>query len=510
MVGKLGQGRSIDRGQSYYSIGYALGQIETRLARIPGQRFNLALLAFYVLITGATMLAHRMWRNEIQAWLIARDSHGIADLIHNLGYEGHPALWHLLLMPLTRLSRDPALMQGLQLVIASATVAVVLWRAPLSRLERLVFPFGYFVLFEYGVISRSYTLGFLLLVLFCSLWRQRRDHPALLAVLLAAMANVHLFFAIVSAWALAGLVVDRIVDDSPRRSRKSPDRSWAVAAILIVAMGWAVAAAVALPPADSAGGLDRSFDSSGIRILDAIRALGVLFGSARWPAAVAGAVVLAFVLLRFRRSPAAAVFLLVSTMGILAFICVRGYVGIWAHGVIFLSFLAAVWMDRARIDAGGASPGKSGFLVPPGLLMAVLVMQAFLGLGAAMRDIARPYSNGSAAAQFIRKQGWETDPILGMPDYSASTVVGYLGVDRIYYANGRRWGSFVVWDSKRLGPIDLEAVMHDADQLGPSVTIIAAEGEPLNPTVLERHGFRLAARFEGAVVAEENYLIYHR
>src|ERR1700690_3696662 len=250
MVCKLGQGRSIDRGHNY-GTGFALGEIETRLARIPGQRFNLALLTLYVLVAGVTMLAHQMWRDEIQAWLIARDSYGIADLIHNLRYEGHPALWYLLLMPLTRLSRAPALMQGLQLVIASATVAVVLWQAPLSHLERLIFPFGYFVLFEYGVKSRSYALGFLLLVLFCSLWRLRRQHPVLMAVLLAALANVHVYFGIASAAALACIFVDRIVDDAAGLNDRRSERYWAVPAALIIAVGWAVAAAVALPPIDS-------------------------------------------------------------------------------------------------------------------------------------------------------------------------------------------------------------------------------------------------------------------
>jgi hypothetical protein len=275
-------------------------------------------------------------------------------------------------------------------------------------------------------------------------------------------------------------------------------------------VGWALAAAVALPPADSGYAVGWSFEITGDRLLGSVRDLGALIGSDRWPAVFAGIAVLAIVLSRFRNNPTAAVFLVVSSGGLLAFGYVKHAGGIWGQGVIFLSFLATVWIDRARIDASGTRTGKSSFLVPPGLFMTVLVMQAFLGSGMAVRDIVRPYSNGNAVARFIRKQGWETDPIVGIPDYSATTVVGYLGVDRIYDANGRRWGSFVVWDSKRLGPIDIEAVMHDADQFGPAVTIIAAEDEALDPTLLERHGFRLAARFEGAVVADENYVIYHR
>ncbi len=479
-------------------------ELESRIAQIPERRLNLALLGLYVLAAGGTMLAHQMWRDEIQAWLIARDSRGIVDLIHNLRYEGHPALWYLLLIPLTRLSRDPVLMQGLQLVIASVTVAVVLWRAPLSHLERLIFPFGYFVLFEYGVKSRSYSLGFLLLVLFCALWHQHRRHPVLLAVLLAAIANVHVYFAIVSAAALICVVVDRITDDAGGFSY------WDLLALLIIAVGWGLAATVALPPADSGYAMGWSFEITGDRIISSVWPLGAIVGFVHWPAVLAGVAVLVIVLARFRRHPAAAAFLALSSGGLLAFGFVKHLAGLWGQGVIFLSFLAAVWIDRARIERRTATAGRSGFLVPPVLLLAVLVVQALHGLGVAARDIATPYSNGSAVARFIRARGWEADPIVGIPDYSATTVVGYLGVDRIYYANGRRWGSFVVWDSKRLQPVDIEAVMQDVDRLGWPVTFIAAESENVDPSVLRRHGFQAVAQFHGAVVPDENYVIYHR
>jgi len=235
-----------------------------------------------------------------------------------------------------------------------------------------------------------------------------------------------------------------------------------------------------------------------------------LIGSGRWPAVIAGLVVLAIVCSRFRKSPAAAVLLLVTSGGLLAFAYVKLSAGIWAQGVIFLAFLAAVWIDRTKIDPSGVKRGTSSFLIPPGVLVAVLVIQTFLGLGSAVRDIARPYSNASTVARFIRDQGWDTDPIVGVPDNFVSPVVGYLESDHFYYANGRRWGSFVVWDSQRLGPIDFDTVMHDIDRFGPAVTLVASESEHVDAAVLGRHGFRVVAHFPGAIIPSENYVIYHR
>ena len=84
--------------------------------------FPAGLTAVYALVLAFGLAHHEMWRDELQAWLLARDSAGPADLFANLKYEGHPALWHLLLMPLTRLTASPVAMQALHLVIASTTV----------------------------------------------------------------------------------------------------------------------------------------------------------------------------------------------------------------------------------------------------------------------------------------------------------------------------------------------------------------------------------------------------
>lgn len=44
---------------------------------------------------------HTFWRDEAEAWIVARDSHGWLDLLHNVRYEGHPAGWYALLFGTT-------------------------------------------------------------------------------------------------------------------------------------------------------------------------------------------------------------------------------------------------------------------------------------------------------------------------------------------------------------------------------------------------------------------------
>ncbi|HXT22188.1 MAG TPA: hypothetical protein VN923_15650, partial [Thermoanaerobaculia bacterium] len=92
-----------------------------------------------------------MWRDELQAWMLARVSASPAALFANLRYEGHPALWHLLLWPLAHMTARPEAMQALHFVVAGLGVAAWLAWAPFPLPLRGLFALSYLPLFEYGV-----------------------------------------------------------------------------------------------------------------------------------------------------------------------------------------------------------------------------------------------------------------------------------------------------------------------------------------------------------------------
>jgi hypothetical protein len=472
--------------------------------------FAAALLALYMLVLGVTIHAHAMWADEIQAWLIARDSADISTLFHNLHYEGHPALWHLMLMPLTRLSNNPALMQALHFVIASAALAIVLWRAPLSSLERALFPFGYFTLYEYAVKSRSYALGFLLLVSLCALWRRRWHSPIAIALILALMANVHILFMIISIAAVVALVVDRFNDASPDAMRLAGAR-WSVPlAILIICAGWIIAVATVIPPPDLGFLPDWYWQPSLSRLKLALGALNVFVRSGHSRAGIAATLAIILIaLVRFRRAPVAASFLGISVLGVLAFFYAR-YPGlIWHSGLVWTALFAAVWVDRVSAPAPVDGGSRAG-LVPTFLFGAVLAIQALEGLAAIRNDLSQPLSSGRDAARFIAAHDWVHDPIIALDDFGAVPIVGYLGIDHAYYANGRRWGSFTIWDQRRLQPIDLQSVLTDAIQFGPTATLIVGAHTTVDPAVLRQFGFVEVVRLDRAAVPRENYTLYRR
>ena len=60
-------------------------------------RYAILLTAVFLVICGFAISRHEMWRDEIQAWLVARDSASLLDLFRNLKYEdGAPLTFELL------------------------------------------------------------------------------------------------------------------------------------------------------------------------------------------------------------------------------------------------------------------------------------------------------------------------------------------------------------------------------------------------------------------------------
>jgi hypothetical protein len=142
------------------------------------------------------VLAHQPWLDEWQALQISLQSPTLSALLENLRYEGHPPVWYLLLRGVGTVVPPGWVLGTVQLPIALAIQALILFRLPLSRLERLLWACNPFVLIDYGAISRSLGLGVLLLLAAIT-FRHRR--AAWLAI--AALPMMDFLFGVLSfAW----------------------------------------------------------------------------------------------------------------------------------------------------------------------------------------------------------------------------------------------------------------------------------------------------------------------
>jgi hypothetical protein len=496
-------------------------------------RFALALTGAYLAVAGYGASRHEMWRDEIQAWLLARDSRSPLDLALHLKYEGHPGLWHLLLMPVTRLTSSPVAMQMLHVAIAAAAVFLFARAAPFGRPQKILFAFGYFMIYEYAVLARSYGLGVLLLLGACAVFHRRRRYGYELGALGALLAHTSIVGTIAALGVLAALVGERMLQRD-RIAREPATRDGAfIAGVALLGLGVLTAVWQMLPHEDVGYGgvwilhldgerLRETGKLIGHALLPLLRPDNYFWGS-RWFGRVAGygklEAVLGLLLVVWcggglLRKPAAFLFFMTTTAALLAFFYLR-YMGALRHyGMFVMAFVAAAWMERSALEwnCGRAvtwlHTAWSRSLGP--VLALILAIHTLGGVLATAMEARFVFSNGRSVATELRHQRLEHLPMLGHDDYAASTVLGFLERREMHYARGDRPGSFVVWDRAREEPVPEESLLQIAQGLrrGAHDSLVLVLNHPLSARTLAAHQLREILRTHGAVMADEDYAVY--
>lgn len=176
--------------------------------RISTALFALIVTGIFAVVAIFGLVHHEMWRDELQAWLVARDAHSLPGLLQNMKYEGNPALWHFFLFLITMFTHNPVSMQVFHLIIACGFIFVFNRYSTLDRRYNFMFSFGYFTAYEYSIISRSYGMAVLLIMIACALYRQRYSRYILLGVVLALLANVTGYGIVISGVFAGVLAID--------------------------------------------------------------------------------------------------------------------------------------------------------------------------------------------------------------------------------------------------------------------------------------------------------------
>lgn len=419
-----------------------------------GQRRNAQLLALVVLVIYALFLAflllrHEPWRDELQAWLIARDSHNLRELWENTRYEGHPLLWHFLLFLAARIWPHPASFQVLHFLVALTVAALLLFRAPFPFGLRLGLIFSYFFLFEYGAISRNYALTALFIFAFAHFLKNART--PLPAGFMIAAATHSSPMGLVAFPALAWWLF----------TQKRDGRFLALGVALPIA---AAAMWSCWPPPDSGYARPLFLAWEPIRAQYVLRGLaGALlpvvppqlqFWNINWlfpmpqgqqvgevllTAAAAGTLLAAGWLLWSACGRARRTFfgwlLGLATCLIFFYAVFPGTVR--HHGIFLLLTVAAFWI------APPLSGKKAWRLsLPVGLGL-------WSSLWASSTDWKNAFSANRATALWLSSSPVAALPLVGFPDWAASGVAGWLPGKKLFYPASGDYGTFIRWTKAR-------------------------------------------------------------
>lgn len=201
---------------------------------------HIILLLFFALgLVG--ICRHELWLDEAHHFLLAKDSEHFGALLYACRNEGHPLLWNVLLFILTRFSDNFFYMQLLHLLISCFTVMLIC-KSRLKRLEKIFIIFGFYILYEYTIISRNYGLSAFFLLFLIQKYLAKKENIILLSATVFLFANTHLFSFVISlAFVFTYLIYHHEI-------LKTQSKKNILLSLLILLTGWGIAVYCIVPP----------------------------------------------------------------------------------------------------------------------------------------------------------------------------------------------------------------------------------------------------------------------
>ena len=484
------------------------------------RQFSLFMCLIFVASAALLMRRHEMWRDEIQTWLLIRDVGSFREILSYLKYELHPFLWYTLVYPLKFITKNPEIMKPLHLLIACTSVYLFCSYAPFSRLNKIFFIFGYFPFFEYGVISRNYSLVLLFSFLLASIYAENKGSSTFskarlygLTAGLFLICQTHLWGIVIGSAFSFLIALDVFIKGE--RKKLIPLFGFLGGVIIFFVQIW--------PPSNLSApafvldqdivvrlkvmllSLWRGFSPLPIpflhfwnsNILDInkylfylqhLLALLVLIGS------------IAFVLtLKARRY---VFFYCVGIILFLSVIYITAYLTIRFYGFIFIIFIVTLWLGY----------GSRGDVCKSRLISMLLLIHVAATSIAYYYDMKYPFSAAKEAAVFIKSFGCRDFIIVGYKESHVSSLAGYLN-SKIYYSQANRFGSFITWDKTSLVVLNTCEIMRQAGGLknkSKKPVLVVLSYMPKKEELICKSGppFTLLRWSPPTIVANETYSIW--
>jgi hypothetical protein len=415
-------------------------------------KYVLLLTVLYFIISLFGILHHELWLDEAHHWLLARDSHSLVDLFRYTRYEGHPILWNILLYGITQFTVNPFWMQFLHISIATTAVFVFLKKAPFSWKFKTLFIFGYFMLFEYNLISRNYVSGVLFLFLACSIYKDRKEKFTLLCIYLALASNTHLIFTVIGFALFLTILFERLSDNELLHKKTFQLGFW------IFLFGIFLCIAQILPPGDT-----RFFNRAeqipvyekfikgfislfkGLVTIPDFRTIhfwnsNLLVNLSKPISAILGLLAYFLPIVLFYKNKKVLFFTYVALIGTQLFFYVTQLSATRYDGMNYVIIIMALWIEYYHDNAAN----NLAFLKTP-IVTVLLLIQFFSGMYAWSMDIIYPFCVAKETVDYLNTKKINTDNVISVT--CDGTLISPFLEKKVYFLCNGSLQSYCHWNS---------------------------------------------------------------
>lgn len=483
-------------------------------------------IAIFALLSLLMVVNHEPWRDEAQAWLIVRDSPSFFSVVQQMGREGTPGLWFYIAYPLAKSGLPYFSMQIVNFLFLLCTVIIFTRYAPFSRLQKILFIFGYYIIYEYSVIGRTYGLSVLFLFAIAALYKNRFRKPIAYSFLIFLLANTNVH-SIIIAIVLAGAYLLESMMIKNFWSKRAIKISF-----FIIAFGFIIAMCQVIsrePRADSYAAWH--FGISRLQISELFYALEIAFLPISRPSIIFwGDVLVRYPTCIFIVLPlyvASLSFLLKKRMPLLIYVCSTigllslfwlKYPGARRHfGFIYILFVVSLWISECYQDK---SLWLNRFLNKKNLarIFTILLFLQLLGSAQAFYyELNYDFSPAKRVADFLKGNGYieKGTFIAAFSSTKAQAILLYIPkpYSQFFQVEIERYNSYTAHtkDFMRNRTMPIEEVIRSVDngikgKKYSKVLLILNERMDGKKDFAQRYA--LVASFEQHIAEDEQMYIY--
>ncbi|MDQ4123529.1 MAG: hypothetical protein M3209_18995 [Acidobacteriota bacterium] len=446
----------------------------------------------YVVLLAAVVSNHEPWMDEAQPWLYGQDLSVRDLLVKYLRYDGHPPLWYVIVMIPAKLGFPYFTINVLSACFSALGVWLFLRYSPFPATVKILFPFSFFVFYQYGVVARSYCLIPPLLFLIAIVYKKKMEHPILYSLLLCLLANVSAYTFLMAGAFLFVHLLDIV--KQWKQLDKQNKVSQALAVLMLGLTAFLVVLILAPPPDQS---FAQGYNLSLMNFLDVSqrRIAGALvmdeLGDNILAQTIISLAIFVVTFLWFCYKRLTLLFLLPSLL-ILTLFAVK-YSNVWHEGILFFLWIFVLWISFERDSKKEPAVLSKTVLV---LMTVVLAVQVYWSVFVIRYDLNHNYSAGYEVAQYIKENQLE-DKRLFLSGWKSLAILPYFEKNIFYNHNNGSKERF--WFLSTRNPATYGAgpeVINRIENEQPDLAVFASDHMEPNTTI-EIKGYRFVGAFEG-------------
>jgi hypothetical protein len=459
---------------------------------------HLMWFVFTIIIAYFKFAYHELWKDEWQAWFVAKDK-SIGAIFSFLYYEGHPALWYLYLKVFTLFSSwsNPFFIISLaHLLTISAVLYFLFIRLKLPIMLTVMFALSYFIFFEYGIVNRGYSLVMLFAFMAASLISNpnHKDWHLGLALFLLCQTEV---YGVMIAIAI-GLYIYLDCQKSFNRLLRADFYGLGLGFLFFLMSVFPRAVGHVAKTQGKTMSMSDKLLTSIQGNLSNTYLIGSTPDTFAYGWSVIGLILSAFclagIIFMFRHNRSLLVTYLVFILMMVSFsvLFFMGGVRQWGMGFIFfvvMIHLRGISLTRARVEAA--------------FIFLFCIFGIIHNYKALQADIRLPFTNAKDAGIFLRDKVPPKVPIVAINKFEATPVIGYAGRNFYELPDGVEF-SYFRWVDRIYIPTERELKLFGTFKGVGGIVIIS-------PRLLDAERYpaaQLWQKFDANNYKNENYYLY--